>query len=194
MKRFLAVVPPVPALLPEYAGLTDPVPELRNACRAAVAWLTSGGPSRIAVLADPAEPTNVARCVSESLAMRTAHVMLGEAGFTGEALQIPPSALRSEGHVLVLANGSARRSEKAPGHLDGRSFAFDDAIENALRHGDAGSLASVDVELGCALMAAGVLAVRSLGSLAGSRIVPTMLYADDPFGVCYWVATWKCES
>ncbi len=43
--RRVALVPGALALLPRYAGLADPVPELRAACRAAVAWLCeSGGP------------------------------------------------------------------------------------------------------------------------------------------------------
>ena len=44
----VVLVPGVLALLPEYAGLEDPVAELRAACLAAVAWL---GPD-VTVLAD----------------------------------------------------------------------------------------------------------------------------------------------
>ena len=44
----VVLVPGVPALLPAYAGLSDPVAELRAACRAAVEWLE--GP--VAVVAD----------------------------------------------------------------------------------------------------------------------------------------------
>ena len=36
------LVPGVLALLPEYAGLADPVGPLRTACREAVAWLGDG--------------------------------------------------------------------------------------------------------------------------------------------------------
>ena len=35
----VVLVPGVLALLPEYAGIEDPVAELREACLAAVAWL-----------------------------------------------------------------------------------------------------------------------------------------------------------
>lgn len=193
MKRYVVVVPPVPALLPEYTGLEDPIPELRTACRRAVSWLAGHWVSRVAVLGDPIRPDNAARGVTESLAAGVARALLAEAGYAGDIVAIDVDGMRSERHVLVLANGSARRGEKAPGYLDERSFAFDHAIENALRDGDPAALASVDAELGQALMAAGIPAVRSLGSLADCRIVSTMHYADDPFGVRYWVTTWEYE-
>ena len=44
--RRVVLVPGVLALLPEYAGLTDPVAELRAACREAVAWLGDGAVSQ----------------------------------------------------------------------------------------------------------------------------------------------------
>jgi hypothetical protein len=191
MSAYLVVVPPVPALLPEYAGLVDPVAQLRTACRGAVSWLIGHGASQVVVVGDLTEPDNAARGVTESLATRVARALLTEADFTGEILATTASLVPPERHVLVLANGSARRGEKAPGHLDQRSFAFDDAIENALRSGDPAALLSLDLELASALMASGAPALRSLSSLADSRIVPTMLYADDPFGVRYWVTTWE---
>jgi len=54
----IAVVPGVLALLPEYAAQQDPVPELRAACLAAVAWL---GPDPV-VLGD-AQGKRVARAL-----------------------------------------------------------------------------------------------------------------------------------
>ena len=84
----VAVVPGTLALLPQYAGLTDPIAELRLACHEAVAWLVEEGPGSVKVLGD----------------VRIAEALL------------PGFELGSEGDVLlVVANGSARRGEKAPG-------------------------------------------------------------------------------
>ena len=48
----IVVVPSTLALLPEYAGLEDPVPDLRAAVRDAVAWL----PDRVSVLTSDGSP------------------------------------------------------------------------------------------------------------------------------------------
>ena len=46
--------------------------------------------------------------------------------------------------MLVVANGSARRGEKAPGYLDERAFGFDAAIGAALRGPDPAALGELD--------------------------------------------------
>jgi len=98
----------------------------------------------------------------------------------------------------VVADGSARRGVRAPGHLDERAFAFDAAIDAALRQGDPGTLAVLDEPLGAQLLAAGVPAFRRLGRLVQGRLEQgrpvraEVDYADDPFGVQYWVVRWEC--
>jgi hypothetical protein len=166
----VVVVPPVPALLPEYAGQADPVAALRAACREAVAWL---GPS-VRVLADD-EP---GREVGESLLGLDALAGARDATDDGEP------------DLLVLANGSARRSEKAPGHLDERAFDWDRALGEALLTADSAALAALDPALGEELMAAGLGSLRALGGL-GLRVTEVEVdYADDPYGVQYWVVRW----
>ena len=53
--------------------------------------------------------------------------------------------LRLAPPLLVVADGSARRTEKAPGHLDPRAAAVDDALVDALSSGseDTGEIALV---------------------------------------------------
>ena len=95
----------------------------------------------------------------------------------------------------MLANGSARRGEKAPGHLDERSFGFDEAAVRALAQGDPSGLAALDEPLAGELLADGVPGLRAVArTLHGADVVATTLYADDPFGVQYWVVTWECAS
>lgn len=160
----VVVAPPVPALLASYAGLTDPVAELRAACRDAVDWLTREQGARVVA--------------GDDLARRVGRELLGE-GEGGPGL-------------LVMANGSARRSERAPGHLDDRAAAFDAAVEAALAGGDAAALAEIDLELAAGLLTAGMPLLRDL---AGLSVVSARLdHAEDPYGVRYWVVRWQCAT
>jgi hypothetical protein len=113
-----------------------------------------------------------------------------------------------EGRVVlvVLADGSTRRGEKAPGYLDDRAFAFDDEIVTALENGDAATLAGLDAGLADELMVLGraplgvlgeaVLAQAATGETRSATTDPAtprarVLYHDDPYGVQYTVALWE---
>ena len=94
--------------------------------------------------------------------------------------------------LLVMGDGSARRSTTAPGYVDERAVPFDAVVERALAAGDAGTLASLDADLGTELLAAGVPAWRAAGRLlAGERYDAQLTYCDDPYGVAYFVAVWQ---
>lgn len=174
----VVLVPGVLALLPEYAGLTDPVAELRAACLAAVGWLTEGLGG---------EDSGGVTVLADGSGERVAAALLAAVGGSNGAA--------ASGRYLVVGNGSARRGEKAPGHLDERSFAFDDALDRALRAPDPAALADLDQALGDELLA-DVANLARLGDLlagTGTR-APTVDYAGDPFGVQYWVLRWPCDS
>lgn len=99
--------------------------------------------------------------------------------------------------ALVLGDGSARRGEKAPGYLDKRAFAFDDAVVQALAAGDATALGRIDRTLARDLMMTGrspfvVLADAVLKQ--GSDVHARVLYSDDPYGVMYTVALWRLSE
>ena len=97
--------------------------------------------------------------------------------------------------LLVLGDGSARRSTSAPGYLDERAEPFDAAIEQALRTADAAALEGIDEQLGAELLAAGVPAWRAAGRLLdGGAFDADLLYADAPYGVAYFVATWLARG
>ncbi len=177
----VALVPGVLALLPQYAGLADPVAELRAACRDAVAWLVEAAPGEVVVLADPQ-------------GQRVAEHLLVEAGFAGWVSTDGGPADGGGAAYLVVANGSARRSEKAPGHLDERSFAFDEALGKALTLPDPVALSELDVALGAELLAGGLDGLRRLGDVLTDRHTATVDHDDDPFGVQYWVMRWTCGS
>ncbi|WP_239455380.1 hypothetical protein [Nocardioides gilvus] len=164
--RRVVIVPCVPALLPEYASVSDPVADLRTACVAAVAWLDSD----VRVIAD------------DALGERVAESLLGKASTPGAT------------DLLVVANGSARRSEKAPGHLDERAAAYDQQMGELLARGDVAGLSGLDPALGRELLVAGAGVWSTLVSEGIDVQSVTTDHAEDPFGVMYWVVRWQCAS
>jgi hypothetical protein len=185
----ILVLPPVPALLPMYAGAEDAVPELRKACREAVAWLVEAGVDSVGVLSARDDGPVGTGLMERTLGERVATTLLEEAGFGGAIKVGDPSE-----HLVVMSNGSARRSERAPGYLDDRAPAFDDAIERALGAGDGEALRNIDLALAEELMASGAQVLQALGAMDHAVAAARLLYADDPYGVRYWVATWECPS
>ncbi|WP_122818783.1 class III extradiol ring-cleavage dioxygenase family protein [Nocardioides pantholopis] len=172
----VALVPGVLALLPEYASAVDPVPEVRAACLAAVRWLGEAGP--VTVRAD-AQGARVAQALLEGAGVSTRSAPGGLAARPAEG---------SGGSYLVVGNGSACRSEKAPGHLVEGSREFDDVLGAALRAGD---LAAVDLSPAERLWArlGGIPALAEL--LTRLDAAPAQVdYDDAPYGVQYWVMRW----
>jgi hypothetical protein len=159
----VALVPGVLALLPGYGGVEDPVAELRAACLEAVAWL---GPD-VRVLAD------------EQGARVAAYLV-------GAAARADRATVTDDQSVLVVGNGSAKRAERAPGHLDERAHGFDEALGAALRAGD---LTGVDLSAADGLWAS-VGGIQQLRGLLHGEVA-TVDYDDDPFGVQYWVMRWE---
>ena len=152
-------MPGVLALLPEYAGLVDPVAELRAACTRAVGWLGAD----VTVLAGPQ-----GRRVAEHLLAASPHDGTG------------PS-------YLAVGNGSAKRTEKAPGHVDERAESFDAALGEALV---AGRLHEVDLTLSRELWA-DTDAIADLARLLPPGLPARVDHESDPYGVRYWVARWE---
>ena len=105
-----------------------------------------------------------------------------------------PPGLPDAPAYLVVGDGSARRSERAPGYVDPRAEPFDAAVAAALAAGDAGALRDLDPALGADLLAAGVPAWRAVGhALAGHRYAADLLYDAAPYGVGYFVAFWAAR-
>jgi hypothetical protein len=97
--------------------------------------------------------------------------------------------------LLVMGDGSARRGLKAPGYVDERALAYDAEVTGALSRADAAALSALDRELAADLLVAGRSAWQVLaGALGGRPAAGRLLHADDPFGVLYIVATWRCAG
>jgi hypothetical protein len=157
----VVLVPGVLALLPEYAGTEDAVAPLRAAALEAVAWLGRD----VTVLAD-------------AQGARVAAYLLDSTDRAG-----------AEPSYLVVGNGSAKRTEKAPGHFDDRAEAFDAELGASLRAGHP----VVDVDLARELWAS-VDAIVELGELADDLGEAQVDYDDAPYGVQYWVGRWTSDS
>jgi hypothetical protein len=107
--------------------------------------------------------------------------------------------------LLVMGDGSARRSAAAPGYLDDRAEPFDATVEQAFRDGDLSALTALDPDLARDLLASGRPAWQALagalspalspasrvavGSSASAHPAAEILYSAAPFGVAYLVAT-----
>ncbi|WP_328301162.1 hypothetical protein OG389_27805 [Streptomyces sp. NBC_00435] len=94
--------------------------------------------------------------------------------------------------MLVMGDGSACRSLKAPGYLDERAAAFDAEAARALGAADLPALAALDAGLAAELQAAGRAPWQVLaGAAEGAGLEGRLLYEDAPYGVGYFVAAWS---
>ena len=114
----------------------------------------------------------------------TAASLLERDGPPGEHVMRPTT-------LLVMADGSARRTEKAPGHLHPDALPFDDGIETALRTGDARrsrpSTSTGRPSCGARGPPASASSARWRAAAGSDAQVS---YADAPYGVAWWVARW----
>ncbi len=93
--------------------------------------------------------------------------------------------------LLVMGDGSARRSTDAPGYLDERAAGFDQTVAAALAAGDAVTLGGLDPVEADELMVAGRAAWQVLAGACGDDVPDAQLLFDGaPYGVGYFVAVW----
>ena len=165
----VALVPGVLAFLPEYAGMEDPVADVRAASLAAAAWVAEAGPVTL---------------VADDQGSRVGRHLLAQAGADeGDGTGVPGRRQR-----LRPPQRAPRRATSTT-----RAIPFDDAVEAALRAPDPGALAALDTELAGALLVGNPAGLVRLGVLLRAARTIGVDYADDPFGVAYWVARWERE-
>ncbi|MGC5011527.1 hypothetical protein ACLQ2R_12250 [Streptosporangium sp. DT93] len=88
--------------------------------------------------------------------------------------------------LLVMADGSARLTEKSPGYLDPRAEPYDRAIVRALARAE---VPAFDVAEAAELWVQGRAALQVLDGL-GEGLSAEILYDDAPYGVGYFVVRW----
>jgi hypothetical protein len=208
----VAFCPHPPLLLPGIAtGIEIETQSLRSACNAAVERLIGASPSQLLVLG--ADGPLVDRhsfapgLIDANRAPLPLSLQVGAWLLSGRTLTSEPiyaaigrdaapvtgwPRLAAGTGVLVMGDGSARRSLKGPGYLDERAEPFDAAVVRAFADGSPQLLADLDLELAHQLLVAGAPAWKAAANLLGldSRWHTDVLYADAPYGVMYTVASW----
>jgi hypothetical protein len=209
------VCPGPPLLVPELSGADAHAAELRAAGDAAVRALLATGPDVVAVVG-PAERTQSWPVTARSdlgafgrsgtggaapLSLGLGAWLLDRAGFTGDRLMwsvgsdwapaaATLAATAGQLALVVIADGSARRTVKAPGYIDDRAGPYDEHVRVAVSTGDLAALRRLDPDLARQLMAPGWPALQVLAELADNRRPhATVHYCDAPFGVGYLVAS-----
>lgn len=211
-------VPSAPLLVPELAGGAAARDEpLRDACRAVIDRLGAAAPT-ICVVA-PHQPAGQwpsgatwdftgfgrARHPDPDRAvlpwpLGVGAWLLDAAGWEGGRRYVavgPDTGMSYDGHValLAVADGSACRTEKAPGHLDDRAEAFDQAIATAIEAGDPDRLVAVDGALAAELWCTGWPVWRQVAAAVAGRPVtdPRLLTTTAEYGVGYFVGHWTVD-
>ncbi|MEV5124932.1 class III extradiol dioxygenase subunit B-like domain-containing protein [Streptomyces decoyicus] len=94
--------------------------------------------------------------------------------------------------LLVMGDGSACRTVKAPGYFDERAEAFDTATARALGTADLDALTALDEERAAALQVSGRAGWQVLaGAAEGADLHGRLLRDEAPYGVGYFVAAWS---
>lgn len=204
----VAFCPHPPLLLPEIAsGTAIETQSLRFACGQAVERLVSAAPGGLLAIGADGPPVMARDFApgSASTGRRPLSLLIAESLLRGRGLNptyVPigadarptspwPNAAEPRA-LLVMGDGSARRSLKGPGYLDGRAQPFDDAVVAALAAGSVDALANLDLALAAELLVAGAATWVAAAELLGDRQWRgEILYTDAPFGVMYTVALWS---
>ncbi len=101
---------------------------------------------------------------------------------------------------FVVGDGTACRTDKAPGYWDARAETVDSRIARALATGDHRGLGNLDRRQCAELLVAGWPVWQALSHVLSHRCPgvsvrdPRLLHASAPYGVGYFVARWTVES
>lgn len=214
MSPRVAVVPSALALLPEAVGRDDVLADLRERAVEVIGSVCRDLPPAVRVtLVVASDRVSVAASVATpdlSLGRRVGERLVGAAGVlpgrvdvvevawdapTPECVALGASLARAAAQaVVVVADGSACRTEKAPGYLDERAFAVDDAIVAGLCRPEAQALLDLDPDICAAVLAAGRAPLQVLGGFLGEHAAygrefeNLVCHVEDPVGVLYVVA------
>ena len=112
-----------------------------------------------------------------------------------EEIAAPLAADTARTALLVVADGSAARSAKAPASLHPDAARFDAQVAAALASGDPAQLAALDRARAAAVSSTGWPAWRTAALVTGASAYDAQLHADEaPYGVGYLVASWLARG
>jgi aromatic ring-opening dioxygenase LigB subunit len=204
------------------AGAADELDDLRAACRAAVAHLANASVDSLIVVGADTTTVRRDPPFGGTLSPWGIDLPVGEPGgrplplslligawlaphasaFQSVAAAASPAECAALGRdlageaprtgLLVLGDGSACRTDKAPGYFDARAEAFDAAVAGALARADTEGLFKLDPDEAAQLLAVGRAPWQVLaGAAAGAGLHGALLYDAAPYGVGYLVASWR---
>ncbi|WP_223167960.1 hypothetical protein [Nonomuraea sp. SYSU D8015] len=210
------------AVCPHTPLIVTALPELRAACRTAIAGLLETGPDAVVVVGGAASTAaydgdaagtlrpwglDVTAGRGEPvlpLSLTVGRRLLGERApdaFQSVAFDAAAEECRTIGvklaeagermALLVMADGSACLTPKAPGRHDPAAQAYDDLIAHALAAADAAALAGLDPAEADRLWAGGRAALQVLAGAAGTGTYEgRLLMRAAPYGVGYFTGLW----
>jgi hypothetical protein len=219
--RRVAFVPSAPLLVPAVAAGSASLDEaLRSASLDAVRVAIAGVPDQVLIVAAVAVTAEFPQGASWDFhgfgvprgagagksvlpwPLGIGAWLLDEAGWTrprrylgvapDDPMGIAPPEADKDLAVIVVGDGSACRTEKAPGYLDERAAAFDADVVSCLASGDIAGLRAIDRGLAAELLCAGWAPWQWLSSaVEGGTVSEAELVTHiAPYGVAYLVANW----
>ncbi|WP_285649721.1 hypothetical protein [Actinomycetospora sp. NBRC 106375] len=124
-----------------------------------------------------------------------AHVLADTTG-PDDARKAGEELAQSDGAdvLLVLGDGAATHTARAPGAFDERAEGYDRGVADALATGDAAALAGLDPGLSDELLAAGRVPWQVLAGAVPHPAATRLEHSSAPYGVAYHVAVWELGS
>lgn len=148
-------------------------------------------------LSEAVAATNTVAVLGTDETVEVANYLLSRVAPRTTALPMDLSAEPNDATVLlVMGDGTAKRTEKAPGYIDDRAEAFDRRVSEIFKSAQLAELAMLDQELAEELWVAGVIPWKSVGGWVeefGSSWKLRQLHFEDPYGVAYFVADFERE-
>ncbi|MFI7462555.1 hypothetical protein [Nonomuraea sp. NPDC049646] len=214
------------AVCPQTPLIVTGLPELRAACRTAVAALRAARPDVLVAVggaettrsydgaaAGTLRPWGFEVTVGEGrpvlpLSLTVGRLLLNDADADAEvpaqavAFDAAPDECRAIGAglaalgrrvaLLVMADGSACLTPRAPGRYDEAAGPYNDLIAAAVGTADAAALAALDPVEADRLWVTGRAALQVLaGAAEGAPLTGTPLMQSSPYGVGYFTGVWS---
>ncbi|MEV4392332.1 hypothetical protein [Nonomuraea sp. NPDC049607] len=218
------------AVCPQTPLIVTGLPELRAACRAAVAALRAARPDVLVVVggaetarsydgaaAGSLRPWGFEVTVGEGrpvlpLSLTVGRRLLNDAEeapahdgdrvpATAVAYDAAPEECRAIGAelaalgrvaLLVMADGSACLTPRAPGRYDEAAGPYNALIADAVGRADAAALAALDPVEADRLWVTGRAALQVLaGAAEGTSLTGRLLMESSPYGVGYFAGVWS---
>ncbi|MFI7109053.1 hypothetical protein ACIBK9_22280 [Nonomuraea sp. NPDC050227] len=218
------------AVCPQTPLIVTGLPELRAACRTAVAALRAARPDVLVVVGGAETTRSYDGAAAGSLRPWGFDITVGEGapvlplsltvgrrllndpeqppatdadGVPGQAVAFDaaPGECRAIGAglaalgrvaLLVMADGSACLTPRAPGRYDEAAGPYDDLIAEAVGRADAAALAALDPVEADRLWVTGRAALQVLaGAAEGTPLTGTLLMRSSPYGVGYFTGVWR---